>query len=135
MYGGYGRIRRCVEHPKIACASVMSDYLHGRYRDPKTLDMKAYEDVGTVGEFWEFLELFLLGSVYVTEGTNFQPLSGQVRACLFHLLCLLLERFDRATCVQLYKQRGKSSSIQCALCRSSRAMSLLIIWCSSSHAK
>lgn len=61
----------------------MSDYLHGQYRDPKTLDMKAYGDVGTVGEFWEFMEFFLLGSVYVTEATNFEPLSGQVRVCLF----------------------------------------------------
>lgn len=53
----------------------MADYLGGAFRDSKTYEFKDYTNVRSVEDYVNYLESFVLDSVYVDQEANYEPLA------------------------------------------------------------
>ena len=57
--------------------TMMKEYLEGEFRDPKTNMFLSHKSLKSVEDYWNWLDLIVLGNVYVTKETNFEDLAPE----------------------------------------------------------
>ena len=55
---------------------ALQDYMSGAYRDEKTHEFKDYSNVRTVEDFVNYMEVFVIDSVYVDQKVNYEDLAA-----------------------------------------------------------